>query len=317
MPGRRLITMRSMMKTTALPGWLAAKKSLWMLAAALTLVAAVSAAAAPEMEKQLLFGGASAQGWSPAESTLEVSAAHVKVNEAALHWHVTVDYYGGEKNYPIGWPRFGRTLPAGAQRDWSAWDFLHMWIFTTASRPTLPKEPLGLGLHTPDKASAYNTILSQIKLGEWVEIVIPIAKIAHPGDVRNIQFHISEANYKHADLLDLWIDDLALLRYARPVVLDFAAENAVLFADAKVVAARFQLAGVKPNETVPVTCELRHDGKVVAQSTSQMARGAQRIALSLESGTLTPGEYELTARAAEGQPTPPLALRVVESPWRK
>ena len=309
--------MRSMMKTTALPGWLAAKKSLWMLAAAGTLVAAVAAAAAPEMEKQLLFGGASAQGWSPAESTLEISAAHVKVNEAALHWHVTVDYYGGEKNYPIGWPRFGRTLPAGAQRDWSAWDFLHMWIFTTASRPTLPKDPLGLGLHTPDKSSAYNTILSQIKLGEWVEVVIPIAKIQYPGDVRNIQFHISEANYRHADQLDLWIDDLALLRYARPVVLDLAAENAVLFADAKIVAARFELAGVKPNETVPVTCELRRAGQVVACATAQATRGAQRVALGLEPGALAPGVFELTARAGDGQPATTTQVRVVESPWRK
>ena len=279
--------------------------------------AGIFAAAAPEMEKQLLFGGASVKGWSPAESTLEVSAAHVRVNTNALHWHVTVDYFGGEAKYPIGWPRFGRDLPVGAQRDWSAWDFLHMWIFVTSSRAALPKEAVGLGLHTPDKTSAFNTTLSQLKLDEWVEVVIPIAKIARPGDVRNIQFHISEANYKHADQLDLWIDDLALLRYAQPTLLAFAAETAVLFTDAKVVAARFQLAGVKPGATVPVTCELRRAGKVGAQSTSQATRGAQRIVIAPEPGTLTPGVYELTARAAAGQPTAPVQIRVVESPWRK
>jgi len=288
-----------------------------VLTTTLSLVATVSAAPAPEMEKQLLFGGVTAKGWSPAESTLEVSTAHVRVGEAALHWHVTVDYYGGEKNYPIGWPRFGRTLPEGAQRDWSAWDYLHMWIFTTSSRPALPKEPVGLGLHAPDKTHTYATSLAELKLGEWVEVMIPVAKIPQPGDVRNIQFHIAEANYKHADQLDLWIDDLALLRYARPTLLDFAAETAVLFADTQVVAARFQLAGVKPNETVPVTCELRHAGQVVARATAQAVRGTQRVAFALESGKLVPGTYELTARAADGQPTPPIALRVVESPWRK
>jgi len=68
---------------------------------------------------------------------------------------------------------------------------------------------------------------------------------------------------------------------------------------------------------VPVTCELRRAGQVVAHAISQAARGAQRITLALETGTLVPGMYELTARAADGQPTPPLALRVVESPWRK
>ncbi|MCX7007153.1 MAG: hypothetical protein NTY53_07880 [Kiritimatiellaeota bacterium] len=300
------------MKTTALSGLRAAKTFLCLLT-----TASVFATAAPEMEKQLLFGGVSTKGWSPAESTLEVSAAHVKVNTNALHWHVTVDYYGGEAKYPIGWPRFGRNIPEGEQRDWSAWDFLHAWIFTTSSRAALPKEAIGLGLHTPDKSSAFNTTMSQLKIGEWVEVVIPIAKIARPGDVRNIQFHLSESNYKHADQLDLWIDDLALLRYARPVVLDFAAETAVLFTDAKVVAARFQLAGVKPNATVPVTCELRRAGNVVAQSTVQATRGAQRIVIEPKSGTLTPGVYELTARAADGQPAAPVQLRVVESPWRK
>jgi len=269
------------------------------------------------MEKLLLFGGASAKGWSPAESTVEISTAHVKINEAALHWHVTVDYYGGEAKYPIGWPRSGRAITEGAQRDWSAWDFLHLWVFTTSSRPALPKDPVGLGLYTPDKTSAFNTSLSQLKLGEWVEVVIPIAKIQRPGDVRNLQFHISESNYKHADQLDLWIDDLALLRYAQPTILDFAAESAVLFADAKVVAARFQLAGVKPNETVPVTCELRRAGKVVARATALTARGAQRFAIEPKPGALPPGVYELTARAAAGEPATPVQVRVVESPWRK
>ena len=283
----------------------------------LLFIAGIFATAAPEMEKQLLFGGASVKGWSPAESTLEISTAHARVNTNALHWHVTVDYFGGEKYYPIGWPRFGRDLPAGAQRDWSAWDFLHLWVFATSSRAALPKEAVGLGLHTPDKSSSFNTTLSQLKLGEWVEVVIPIAKIARPGDVRNIQFHISESNYKHADELDLWIDDLALLRYAQPTLLDFSAETAVLFTDAKIVAARFQLAGVKPSDTVPVTCELRRAGKVVACATAQAARGAQRIVIEPKSGALTPGVYELTARAAEGQPTAPVHMRVVASPWRK
>ena len=269
------------------------------------------------MEKQLLFGGASAKGWSPAESTVEVSTARVKVNETALHWHVTVDYYGGEAKYPIGWPRFGRTIPEGPQRDWSAWDYLHMWIYTAASRPTLPKDPVGMGIQAPDKGNGIQMILTELKLGEWVEIKIPISKIARPGDVRNIQFHIAEANYKHQDQLDLFIDDLALLRYARPTVLDFAAETAVMFADAKAVAVRFQLAGVKPGDTVPVTCELRRDGKVMASATAQAARGPQRIIVEPARGGLAPGVYELTARVGDGQPAPTVALRVVESPWRK
>ena len=147
-------------------------------------------AQSPVMEKQLLFGGASTKGWSPAESTVEVSTAHVKVNPTALYWHVTVDYYGGEKNYPIGWPRFSHALPEGPTRDWSAWDFVHMWIYTTASRATLPKEPVGLGIQAASKSSGLSMILSELKLGQWVEINIPISKIPQPGfgSVRRTEF---------------------------------------------------------------------------------------------------------------------------------
>ena len=117
--------------------------------------------------------------------------------------------------------------------------------------------------------------------------------------------------------LDFYIDDLALLRYAQPTVLDFAAETAVMFANAKAVAVRFQLAGVKPGDTVPVACELRRDGRVVASATTQSARGPNRIVIEPARGSLAPGMYELTARAGDGQSAPPAALRVVESPWRK
>jgi hypothetical protein len=281
-----------------------------MKTAVALIAVAVIAHAEPVMEKQLLFGGATTKGWSPAESTVEVSTARVKVNTTALHWHVTVDYYAGEAKYPIGWPRFGASIPEPT-RDWSGWDYLHMWVYATSSRPTLPREPVGLGVHVPDRANAYSVRLTELKLNEWVEIKIPIAKIPRPNDVRHIQFHISESDYKHGDKLDLFIDDLALLRYARPTILDFVAEQSVIFTDTRAVAARFQLSGVKPGDTVPVTCELRRDGKVVARSTTPVSRGPQRISLGLDK-KLIPGNYELAAY--DGEAT--ARVRVVESPWR-
>ena len=278
---------------------------------------ATTLAQSPVMEKQLLFGGASAQGWSPAESTVEVSTARVKINATALHWHVTVDYYGGEKNYPIGWPRFGHAIPEGPQRDWSAWDYLHVWIYTDTTRATLPKEPVGLGIQAPDKATTYHRPLAELKKGEWVEITVPVSALPNPADVHSLQFHIAEANYKHADQLDLFIDDLALLRYAKPTVLDFAAESAVMFAGARVVPVTLKLAGIAPGQRAELACELRRDGQSVAQATASAERGPQRIALDLAGKKLPPGDYELVARVA-GNPQPVTAkLRLIESPWRK
>jgi hypothetical protein len=287
-----------------------------LLAIVLAATAAVLAQS-PVMEEQLLFGGASAKGWSPAESTVEVSTAHVKVNPTALRWHVTVDYYAGEAKYPIGWPRFGRAIPEGPARDWSAWDYLHFWVYTTSSRATLPKEPVGLGIQAPVKGSGLHVLLSDLKLGEWVEIKIPISKIEQPRDVRNLQFNIAEANYKHGDQLDLFIDDLALLRYAQPTVLDFAAESAVMFAGARVVPVTLKLAGIAPGQRAELACELRRDGQPVAQVTASAERGPQRLALDLGPKKLPPGDYELAARVT-GNPQPATAkVRFIESPWRK
>ena len=287
-----------------------------ILAVILAATAAVFAQS-PVMEKQLLFGGASAKGWSPAESTVEVSTARVKVGPVALHWHVTVDYYAGEKNYPIGWPRFGRAIPEGPQRDWSAWDYLHAWIYTDTTRAALPKEAVGLGIQAPDKATTFHRPLAELKKGEWVEITVPVSALPQPGDVRNIQFHIGEANYKHADQLDLFIDDLALLRYAQPTILDFAAETAVMFTGERVMPVKLKLVGVQPGQRAELACELRRDGQTVAQATASAERGPQRIALDLGKKKLPPGDYELAARVA-GNPQPATAkVRLVESPWRK
>lgn len=282
-----------------------------MLAATATVLAQ-----SPVMEKQLLFGGASAKGWSPAESTVEVSTARVKTGPSVLHWHVTVDYYGGEAKYPIGWPRFSRAIPDGPQRDWSAWDYLHMWIYADTTRAALPKEPVGLGIQAPDKATTLHRPLVELKKGEWVEITVPVSALSQAGDVRSIQFHIAEANYKHADQLDLFIDDLALVRYAQPTILEFAAETAVMFAGSRVVPVKFKLAGTRPGQRVELACELRRDGRAVAQATVSVERGPQRVALDLGGKKLPPGDYELAARVA-GNPQPVTAkVHLIESPWR-
>ncbi|MCX7886241.1 MAG: hypothetical protein N3B01_03150, partial [Verrucomicrobiae bacterium] len=71
-----------------------------------------------------------------------------------------MDHYGGEAKYPIGWPRFGRAIPEGPERDWSAWDFLHFWVFTTSSRPALPHTPAGLNLYVPDRNNSFGHTLT-------------------------------------------------------------------------------------------------------------------------------------------------------------
>ena len=184
--------------------------------------------------------------------------------------------------------------------DWAAWDFLRCWIYVETSRNALPLEPIGLGLHTPDRANAYNRTLGELRKDQWIEIRLPISQIARAQDVRQIQFHVAESNYKHGDRVDFYLNDLALVRYAEPTLFNLTAENSVLFSDAAHLPVRFELLGVKPSSQAHVICELRRDGRVVASASVELSRGLQRVVLDLTDRKLSPGTYEVTRPSTIG-----------------
>ncbi len=283
---------------------------------------AAAAAKAPEpadepMEKRVIADADSVRQWSAAECTIEASKARMRTGQPVLRWHVTVDHFAGEPNYPIGWPRVGLTPREAAARDWSGWDYLQMWVYTDTTRDTLPREPAGLAIQAPDKNSAYSRSLGELVKGRWVQIRVPLSELSHPEDVRLLQLHISESNYRHQDQLDFYLDDVSLLRYARPTLLDFAVETAVMFDDAKQLAVRFNLTGLKkPDAAVEVICELHQADRTIARTAVQASRGPQRVVLDLTTTKLTPGEYELIGRATDGTATARVHVRVVESPWK-
>ncbi len=279
------------------------------------LLGSHAAAAEPPLEKRIVFGPESAPQWSAPESAVETAASPSRTGSPVLHWHITVDHFAGEAKYPIGWPRANCALRDAAARDWSDWDYFQFWVFTGTSRTALPRDPVGLALHTPDKQDAYARPLSELKKGEWVQVRIPLSQVPRRGDVRLMQVHISESNYRHQDQLDFYFDEIALLRYAQPTLLDLAAENAVLFTDAQQLAVRFQLAGVKAEDRVEVVCELRCGGKSAAHTAATCGRGPQRVTIDLSRVQLAPGDYEVVARAAGGAETA-ARLRLVESPWK-
>ena len=180
----------------------------------------------PPLEKRIVFSPESAVTWSVAESTVESSTVRTRTGSPVLHWHITVDHFAGEPQYPIGWPRANCALRDAAARDWSGWDYFQFWVYTDTTRAALPREPLGLTLHTPDKQDAYQRPLTEVKQGEWVQVRIPLAQVPRHHDVRLLQVHISESQYRHQDQLDFFFDELALARYAQPTLLDLAPEGA-------------------------------------------------------------------------------------------
>ncbi len=102
-----------------------------------------------QLEKSILVGPESARQWSAAECTIEASKTRMRTGQGVLYWHVTVDYFSGEPNYPIGWPRIGYTFKEAAARDWSGWDYFQIWVYTDTTRIALPREPAGLAIYAP------------------------------------------------------------------------------------------------------------------------------------------------------------------------
>lgn len=271
-------------------------------------------AAEPLMERRILSDGNSAKSWSVAEGTMESASDTVKTAGPSLHWHVTVDHFAGEPNYPIGWPRVAWTLK-GEGCDWSGWDYLHCWIHVQTSRKTLPRVPAVLSIRQgASKSSPYMQVLSDLKKDEWLEVRVPISKLAEPSEVRALQFNIAEDQYHHQDTLDFHIDDLVLLRYAEPTLADFAAVSGVMFSDAKFVRASFTLSGVKPEESRRVSLQWKRAGQVLAKGEFDGKRGPQQFTLDLNRITLKPGEYELTGSVGGSAPVVS-RVSVIESPW--
>lgn len=272
--------------------------------------------AEPAMEKRIVFGPEMAGQWSAAESTVDASPRQGWASHPMLHWHIAVDHFGGEANYPVGWPRISCALRDPASRDWSAWDYLQLSIYAGTSRDALPREPVGLAIYTPDKNSAYQRILHELKKDAWTRIRIPIAELPRAQDVRLMQFHIADSHYRHQDQLDLYFEEIALVRYAQPAFLGFGPESRVMFADTAHVPVRFRLAGIAPGETLEVAFELRQGGRTAVRTTARLARGLQRIVLDLRGAQLSAGDCELSAGIAGGAARATAPLRLAPSPWQ-
>ncbi len=265
----------------------------------------------PAMEKLVLADGENGAKWNSAEATMEPDATHARSGKA-MRFHVDVNHLTGEPAYPIGWPRTYTSVPAEKQ-DWSKWDFLDFWVYSDSSRDELPKTPLGLIVRSPDRQQSFHEHLTAVKKGEWTHYRFPVAKMPVPMQCTAVQFVIAEADYAHGDVVDFWIDDLALLRYAEPTLLGIRPQRQVIYADAATLRVEVELTGVDDGKTVEVDVALRRDGQTVASTTARLPSGIASVVLPLKA--TEPGPYEVEAIIAGSPRTLGGPVRVITSPW--
>lgn len=291
------------------------------LIAVLTCLCACSAAAQEviregDMERLVIASGADPGAWHSAEATMTAGGKHTRVSPASLLFHVDVDHFAGEVQYPIGWPRTNMALREPWQRDWSGFDTLRISVYTETSREVLPPSPLGMNLYTPDRSSAYSRTLTELRKDEWVTIEVPLSQIARHENVTSIQLFISESNYQHGDVLDFYIDDISLWRHAVPTVTELVVQPSVIFADARHVVVSFRAAGISPEGEAEARATLVAEGTALLTTRRRVGRGPALLALALEGGALPEGSYKVRVQLADGAPEE-RPLRVVASPWEE
>lgn len=265
----------------------------------------------PAMEARVLADGDTASEWIPAEATMEPDAEHAREGRA-MHFHIDVNHETGQPDYPIGWPRTYLRVPEEA-RDWSDWDFIDFWLYAETSREQFPETALGFIMRCPDRNNQWQTTLHPEK-GEWTHYRFELSNAPDPENCAAIQFFISESNYNHGDVLDFWIDDLALLRYAEPTIIDLQPLNRVQYADVDVVRVEVELTGLEEDETAEVLARLVCNDAAVRQGSMRLGQGVRTIPLKV-GGNLPAGDYQVQAQIVGNDRTLSQPMRVISSPW--
>lgn len=267
-----------------------------------------------DMERLVLSAGSGAASWSMAEATMGPAQEPTRDGNAVHHLHIDVDHNAGEKAYPIGWPRTNLPFTEPWQRDWSGYDFLEFWVYSETSREALPAIPLGMLLHTPDRAHQFSLELRELRKGEWVQVRIPISRIGSHQDVRLIQFFISESNYADRDVLDFYISDISLLRFAEPHLSDVAVKPAVAYSDAAYLRVTFQALGVAEGATGPASVSVADGERELVSVKQDVKRGPGELLLDLRGRGMKPGRYTVRVSLGDAEPQERV-LRLVPSPW--
>jgi len=267
----------------------------------------------PAMERLVLADGNAGPAWHAAEARMEADAKNAR-DGRAMHFHVEVDHHAGEPKYPIGWPRTYTNIPV-EHRDWKRWDFVEFWVYADSSRDRLPSSPLGFIVRAPDRNNSFNTTLSAVRMRQWVHFRFPTASIPNRDDCTAIQLFISESNYAHGDVVEFWIDDLQLSRYAEPTILAVRPLNRVLYEDAQVLRIEVEMTGLETGDAVDVEVGLRRDENAIASASVPLCSGESTIPLPISN--VSRGDGVVYARVAGTQRTLTETVRIVSSPWKE
>jgi len=288
------------------------RSSCWLIA--LLLAAVAAQADEPPMDTLVLADGDGDSEWRTAEATMRPDATHA-LEGRAMRFHIDVNHETGQPEYPIGWPRTYMSVPEDS-RDWRKWDFVEFWLYADTSREKLPNTPLGFIVRSPDRPNSYHRTVHEVQKAQWTHVRVPTSEMPSPAKCTAVQFFISESNYNHGDVLDFWIDGLALRRYAEPTIISMRPLGRVQYADTDVVRIEVGMTGLEEGQTAKLLVRLVRDSETLRRSSAILRCGIHAVPLEV-GGNLDAGCYELQAQIAGSQRTLARTIRIVSSPWQE
>lgn len=293
-------------------------------AAALVLTAFSAAAqAAPEVvvqgknESLYLDGLGKPARWGPSECTVTVSKTRKADGRPTLQIDMPVDHHGGEKRYPIGWPRLYAKLRKPAETQWDAFERFEFLFYATMSRAKPPTQVGTFHIQCPDRRHATYHRFRKIKLNEWIRVSVPVAKIKSLQNLKTIGFNISESNYKHGDKLRFYLGGFRLVRPKDFELRSLKVRNAVVYQGQPTLKVNLELAGppMKIHRALPLT--IRRGKDKLRVESLPVTVGAQTLDVDIRELKLKPGTYTLVAYDDNPKLRRTAPFRVLETPWQE
>jgi hypothetical protein len=258
--------------------------------------------------------------WSPVEECqAQASELQCPAGGKVLLLHFVVDHHGGEKAYPIGWPR-AHFVPKDWEADWSAWDAFEFQVqFTGQKRPAKP-----ISLEVGETRPTFTLLPELPETGTWITVSVPVAEVlkGHPelaAAVPRVRFVVSESNYQDKDVVDFHLGAFRLTRSLNCEITEFAAATPVVYSGQPYVKLNVTVVG-PPDQVkrgVPFTLRRQGAADVVRREMLPLGRGSQVYACDVSELDLAPGDYELTVFDEDQGRRRSTALRVVAEPWKQ
>lgn len=171
-----------------------------------TLIA-LAAAGSITLSAADLANVATAKRWAPYECTVVQAGKAMTVN-------MPVDHKGGEKKYPVGWPRLYLEKLTPAEKDWSKAKALSFKIKLEFTGKTA-KQPISFQVRTKGPKDTKNTTavidIPGLINNKEITVLLDLSKVKNLDNVVCLGINICEANYKHGENVKFTVSDFKLV----------------------------------------------------------------------------------------------------------